>query len=80
MDESWLQVLGDELERPSMQGLRAFLVSEVAAGRGFYPPADRVFNALLTDEQRRTAPPVDTTAAVPDTCKRHTGRDLAVAA
>jgi uracil-DNA glycosylase len=46
MGESWLEVLGDELEQPSMQGLRAFLVSEVAAGRGFYPPADRVFNAL----------------------------------
>ena len=46
MHESWLAVLGDELEQPSMQALRAFLVAEVAAGRGFYPPADRVFNAL----------------------------------
>ena len=44
--ESWLAALGDELEQPSMLGLRAFLVAEVAAGRGFYPPADRVFNAL----------------------------------
>ena len=46
MHESWLAVLGDELERPHMVGLRAFLVSEVAAGRRFYPPPDHVFNAL----------------------------------
>ncbi|HEY7344711.1 MAG TPA: uracil-DNA glycosylase [Gaiella sp.] len=46
MHESWLAVLGDELEQPYMQELRAFLVAEVAAGRRFYPPADRVFNAL----------------------------------
>jgi uracil-DNA glycosylase len=46
MDPSWLEVLGDELEQPYMQELRSFLVSEVAAGRRFYPPADRVFNAL----------------------------------
>jgi uracil-DNA glycosylase len=39
-------VLGDELEQPYMQELRAFLVAEVAAGRRFYPPADLVFNAL----------------------------------
>ena len=37
MHESWLAVLGDELEGPSMQALRAFLVDEVAAGRRFYP-------------------------------------------
>jgi uracil-DNA glycosylase len=47
MHESWLAVLGDELESPSMAALRAFLVSEVEAGRRFYPPADRVFNAML---------------------------------
>jgi uracil-DNA glycosylase len=46
MHESWLEVLGDELEQPYMRELRAFLVEEVASGRGFYPPADRVFNAL----------------------------------
>jgi uracil-DNA glycosylase len=44
--ESWLAVLGDELEKPYMQELRSFLVSELRAGRRFYPPADRVFNAL----------------------------------
>ena len=46
MHESWLAVLADELEQPYMDELRAFLVAEVAAGRRFYPPADRVFNAL----------------------------------
>lgn len=46
MHESWLAVLGDELEQPYMQELRAFLVAELTAGRRFYPPADKVFNAL----------------------------------
>jgi uracil-DNA glycosylase len=46
MHESWLAVLGDELEQPYMAELRSFLVAEVTAGRRFYPPADRVFNAL----------------------------------
>lgn len=46
MHESWHAVLGDELEQPHMTELRSFLVAEVAAGRRFYPPADRVFNAL----------------------------------
>ncbi len=46
IDPSWLAVLGDELEREHMRALRAFLVAEVDAGRGFYPPAADVFNAL----------------------------------
>jgi uracil-DNA glycosylase len=46
MHESWLGVLADELEQPYMQELRSFLVAEVTAGRRFFPPADRVFNAL----------------------------------
>ena len=44
--ESWLGAVGDELEQPFMSELRAFLVAEVAAGRRFFPPADRVFNAM----------------------------------
>ena len=47
MHESWLAVLEDELAEPYMADLRSFLVEEVAAGRRFFPPADRVFNALL---------------------------------
>ena len=46
MDPSWLEAVGDELETPAMQELRAFLAAEIAAGRGFYPPAPLVFNAL----------------------------------
>jgi uracil-DNA glycosylase len=46
MHQSWLEAVGDELETPRMQELRAFLLDEVRAGRGFYPPADRVFAAL----------------------------------
>jgi uracil-DNA glycosylase len=46
MEPSWLEAVGDELETPALQGLRAFLAAEVAAGRGFFPPARLVFNAL----------------------------------
>jgi uracil-DNA glycosylase len=46
MDPSWLETLGDELESSEMQDLRAFLAAEVAAGRGFFPPAQLVFNAM----------------------------------
>jgi uracil-DNA glycosylase len=46
MHESWLEAVGDELETPQLKELRAFLVAEVAAGRGFYPPGGLVFNAL----------------------------------
>lgn len=46
MDPSWLEAVGDELESSEMQALRTFLTAEVAAGRGFYPPAPLVFNAL----------------------------------
>ena len=53
MHESWLEAVGDELETPAMLDLRAFLVAEVAAGRGFFPPAPLVFNAL------RLTPPDD---------------------
>jgi uracil-DNA glycosylase len=46
MHESWLELLRDELEEPYMQELRSFLVAELSAGRRFYPPAERVFNAF----------------------------------
>lgn len=48
MHSSWLAAVGDELETAEMQHLRAFLRDELRAGRGFYPPGDRVFNALAT--------------------------------
>jgi uracil-DNA glycosylase len=46
MDRSWLEAVGDELETPAMQNLRAFLAAEIVAGRGFCPPGSLVFNAL----------------------------------
>ncbi|MFN8225046.1 MAG: uracil-DNA glycosylase [Gaiellales bacterium] len=46
MHPSWLALLGDQLATTRMQELREFLRTEVSAGRGFYPPADRVFEAL----------------------------------
>lgn len=46
MHESWLDVLGEELRQPYMLDLRSFLLAELRAGRRFYPPADRVFEAL----------------------------------
>jgi uracil-DNA glycosylase len=46
MDQTWLDAVGDELETPAMQELRAFLAAEIACGRGFYPPGPLVFNAL----------------------------------
>ena len=46
MDQSWFDALGDELDTPAMQELRAFLASELEAGRGFYPPGRLVFDAL----------------------------------
>src|SRR4026207_2470944 len=46
MHESWLAVLGDELETPHMTELRSFLVAEVSAGGRFSPAAGRVFNAM----------------------------------
>ena len=44
--ESWLGVLGEEFETRELRELRVFLAAEVAAGRGFFPPAALVFNAL----------------------------------
>jgi len=46
LHESWLAAVGDEFEQPYMNELRVFLVEEVAVGRRFFPPADRVFNAM----------------------------------
>ena len=43
---SWLAVIGDELEKPYMQALRAFLKAEKAAGKIIYPPSPLIFNAF----------------------------------
>ncbi len=43
---SWLAVIGDELEKPYMQELRAFLGHEKAAGKVIFPPSPLIFNAF----------------------------------
>ncbi len=45
---SWLQVLGAEFEKPYMQALRAFLLTEKQAGKTIYPPGAHWFAALDT--------------------------------
>jgi uracil-DNA glycosylase len=43
---SWQAVIGDELEKPYMQNLRAFLQGEKSAGKTIYPPSPLIFNAF----------------------------------
>jgi uracil-DNA glycosylase len=43
---SWQAVLGDELNKPYMQALRAFLKQEKATGKVIYPPSPLIFNAF----------------------------------
>ena len=43
---SWQAVIGDELEKPYMQNLRAFLQGEKSAGKTIYPPSSLIFNAF----------------------------------
>ena len=46
LHSSWLAAIGDELEKPYMQALRAFLAQEKAAGKVIYPPSPLIFNAF----------------------------------
>lgn len=43
---SWQAVFGDELHKPYMEALRAFLKEEKAAGKIIYPPGPLIFNAF----------------------------------
>jgi len=45
--ESWLQVLGDEFDKPYMEQLKQFLVAEKKVAKVF-PPGPLIFNALNT--------------------------------
>ena len=40
---SWQAVIGDELHKPYMQALRAFLQQEKAAGKIIYPHSPLIF-------------------------------------
>ena len=43
---TWLNVLGDEFDKPYMQSLRAFLQAEKQAGKVIYPAGNTIFNAF----------------------------------
>lgn len=43
---SWQAVIGDELHKPYMEALRAFLKEEKAVGKTIYPPGPLIFNAF----------------------------------
>lgn len=45
---SWLQVLGEEFDKPYMKALRAFLLTEKQAGKIIYPRSEHWFAALDT--------------------------------
>lgn len=46
LDASWQAVIGDELNKPYMQSLRAFLKQEKASGKTIFPPSPIIFNAF----------------------------------
>ena len=46
LEPSWLQVLGDEFDKPYMVQLKSFLRAEKQAGKIIYPSGDNWFNAL----------------------------------
>jgi uracil-DNA glycosylase len=48
LDPSWLQVIGDEFDKPYMAELRAFLQREKQNGKTIYPPGQFIFNAMNT--------------------------------
>ncbi len=43
---TWLKVIADELEKPYMHSLHAFLHEENASGKTIYPPPHFIFNAF----------------------------------
>ena len=46
LEQSWLNVLKDELEQSYMGELRSFLASELAAGKTIYPHGKEIFQAF----------------------------------
>ncbi len=46
LDESWLNQVGEEFDKPYMQNLKEFLRQEKSAGKVIYPKGDEIFNAL----------------------------------
>lgn len=48
LEKSWQHVIGGEFEKPYMQQLQAFLVSEYEVGKTIFPTSSDIFNALNT--------------------------------
>lgn len=48
LDRTWLDVIGEEFNKPYMQKLRSFLVDEKSNGKVVFPPGNLIFNALNT--------------------------------
>ncbi|WP_022961006.1 uracil-DNA glycosylase [Halopseudomonas pelagia] len=48
LEPGWKAALDDELQKPYMQQLRAFLLAEKRAGKVIFPPGPQIFNALNT--------------------------------
>ncbi|WP_036299860.1 uracil-DNA glycosylase [Methylotenera sp. L2L1] len=46
LHSSWQAVIGEELAKPYMQSLRAFLMQEKSAGKTIFPPSSLIFNAF----------------------------------
>lgn len=46
LHDSWLDVIGEEFEKPYMHKLRAFLVEEKRRNATVYPPGPMMFNAM----------------------------------
>ncbi len=46
LNNSWLQILEKEFEKPYMREIKKFLESEIKAGKTIYPHPKNIFNAL----------------------------------
>jgi uracil-DNA glycosylase len=43
---SWMNVVGEELEKPYMKELKSFLSNELSSGKSIYPHGSEIFNAF----------------------------------
>ena len=48
LDQSWLNHIGVEFDKPYMQSLKQFLQTEKTKGKIIYPKGDHIFNAMNT--------------------------------
>lgn len=46
LDANWLNIMGDEFEKPYMDKLRQFLVEEKESGKTLFPPGSQIFYAM----------------------------------